>query len=307
MGNESGYTHFLWSGGWTGQGTTILAGTTGYDPTTNEGYVANWLRSGDGTVFKASVGLPGTKTLWVQWDFECPAPGYCYSAGKDYIWRTTNNAASWTRASAGTTRWYGASCTSTANCWISGKTPFIKWSEANGTNWQTATVNGAGSTALFWDLVMIDSANGYAAGCSNAEASTDRCLGQGVIYRTVDKGRTWDQVPSPTRSDIMDIWAFSTDDVFIIDWSGKIWHGTGPDDGTDTPTPTPTETASPTATVTETPSPTETPTETPEPTATPTATETAEPTATETATSTPTVTSTPTNPTHRLYLPVIVN
>ncbi len=99
--NQSGYTHYLWSGGWTGQGTTVLAGTTGYDPTTSDGYNANWLRSTDGQIFKASVGIEGTKTLWVQWDFECPAPGYCYSAGKDYIWRTTDNAASWTRGIGG--------------------------------------------------------------------------------------------------------------------------------------------------------------------------------------------------------------
>jgi hypothetical protein len=39
----------------------------------------------------------------------------------------------------------------------------------------------------------------------------------------------------------MDIWAFSETDVYVIDWSGKIWHGTGEPE----PTPTPTATATP--------------------------------------------------------------
>ena len=226
MTNQSGYSAWLWSVGNTGQGTTILAGTTCYDPK-DAGAVANWLRSTDGQIFTGVIGQPGVYNCFVQWDIECPAPGYCYSVGKDVIWRSTNNGANWTRLLAGVGRYYGGSCTSTTNCWISGKTPFIKSTTNSGAAWIANTVNGAGANTHLWDIVMLDNTHGYAAGCSNTELGTDRCLGSGVIYRTED-GKTWNQITSPTTADIMDIWAFNTEDVYLVDWSGKIWHGVSP-------------------------------------------------------------------------------
>lgn len=267
--NQSGYPNWLWSAGNTGQGTTILAGTTCYDPA-DSGAVANWVRSTDGQNFSGVVGQPGVYNCYVQWDIECPAAGSCYSVGKDYVWRSTNNGADWTRLSTGgSARWYGGSCTSTTNCWISGKTPFIKSSTNSGGAWTANTVNGAGSTTLLWDIAMADNTHGYAVGCSNSESGTDRCLGTGVIYRT-DDGKTWNQVTSPTTADIMDIWLFDMDNFVVVDWSGRIWSYTAAPLATNTPTAT----ATATATNTDTATPTDTATATSTPTATPTPTET---------------------------------
>lgn len=292
--NQSGYPNWLWSAGWTGAGTTILAGTTCYDPA-DPNAVANWVRSTDGQNFKGVVGQPGVYNCYVQWDIECPS-GTCYSVGKDYIWRSTSDGATWTKLSAGVARYYGASCTSSGSCWISGKTPFMKYTSNSGANWTTATMSGIPSAAILWDVDMVDSQHGYAVGCSNSETTTDRCLGTGIIYRT-DNGANWSQVTAPTSADIMDLWVFSMDEMIVVDWSGRIWRYT-PTDPTVTPTAshTPTTTATPTVTATFTPTATrtETPTATVTitPTRTPTATSTS--TATQTSTPTPTPTETPT-------------
>lgn len=323
MTNQSGYPNWLWSAGWTKNGTTILAGTTCYDPD-DSGAKANWLRSTDGQIFKGVQAIPGTYMCYVQWDIECPTAGVCYSAGRQYVWRSNNDGANWTQTNAGNTRWYGLSCTSATTCWLSGKSPFIKSTTNSGGAWTTNSVNGLGSTGHFWDVVMLDNTHGLAAGCSNiATDNTDRCLGQGVIYQTTD-GATWNPVSgAPAANDFMDIWAFSLDDYLVVDFEGKIWHYTGAPAATDTPTPTatatatetstptatatntPTSTETPTATATSTETPTATPTDTPEPTATPTSTETPTETPTATPTDTPTATATATTQTFRLYLPML--
>jgi photosystem II stability/assembly factor-like uncharacterized protein len=244
--NNSGYSKFLWSIGSTGSGTTILAGTTGYDPTTQDGYVANWLRSTDGEVFKASIGIVGTKTLWVQWDIECPSPGYCYSVGKDYIWRSTNNTANWSRYFIGITgnayqnRFYGGSCVSNESCWIVGKSPWIRSTNNSGASWSSNAVAGMPAGGQLWDVAMVSPKIGYAVGCSDTQMGYDRCLGTGMVLKTED-GITWLPIAAPGPADMMDIWAFGETDVFVVDWSGKIWHGTGEPE----PTPTPTATATP--------------------------------------------------------------
>ena len=275
--NQSNYTAWLWSAGWTGTGTTVLAGTTCYDPADAHA-VANWMRTTDGTHFTGVVGQPGVYNCAVQYDIECPS-GTCYSVGMNYIWRSTNGGVNWTKLAPGAARYYGISCTSSNRCWISGKTPFMKYTVNGGTSWSTGTLSGMPSTGILWDVDMVDSQHGYAVGCSATEATTDRCLGTGVIYRT-DNGGGWSKIAAPTTADITDVWAFSMDDVYIVDWSGAIWHGGTP--------PTSTPTATPTETPTETPTPTSTPTETP--TATPTETPTETPTATPTATPTETPT-----------------
>lgn len=284
MKNSSGYPNWLWSIGNTKQGSTILSGTTCYDPKDGAA-VANWLRSTDGVTFTGIVAREGVNTCFVQWDIDCPAAGLCYSAGKDYVWRTSNGGRSWNGYFVGQTRQYGLSCISSSACWMSGKSPFMRSSVNNGQTWTTNNVAGVGSAGLIWDVVMLNAKLGYAVGCDNTDKS-DKCLGKGVMLKTTD-GMNWATITAPTRSDMMDIWAFSEDNVFVVDWSGKLWHGTGKDAGTETPTPTPTETETPTETPTATP--TETPTETP------------------TATPTETPTATPTEEVHYLYLPVILN
>ncbi len=272
VNNQSGYPNWLWGIGQTGQGTTILAGTTCYDPK-DSAAVANWLRSIDGQIFKGVVGQPGVYNCFVQWDIECPSAGYCYSVGKDYIWRSTNNGVDWSKLATGTARWYGGFCTSTSQCWISGKSPFMKSTANSGGSWANNTMTGIPSTAILWDVMMADSSHGYTTGCTVA-GEGDRCDGQGMIYRT-DDGKTWNQVTSPTTADIMDLWVFSMDDYYIVDWSGKIWHYTGAPPATNTPTATATATATNTSTAAA--AATATPTFTATPTSTPTLTPTAVP------------------------------
>ena len=238
--NSSGYPNWLWSAGQTGQGTTILAGTTCYDPK-DGGAVANWLRSTDGQNFEGIIARPGVLTCWVQWDIECPIPGLCYSAGKDYVWRTNNNGKNWTGYFIEPTRQYGLSCTSASSCWIVGKNPWVRSTTNSGANWTANAVVGMPSTGHFWDVAMLDNTTGYAVGCDKMTTdNTDRCIGKGAVYKTED-GMMWLPIPAPGTADLMDIWAFSVDNIIVVDWSGKIWHGTGEPE----PTPTPTATATP--------------------------------------------------------------
>ena len=76
---------------------------------------------------------------------------------------------------------------------------------------------------------------------------------KGSIYRT-DDGVNWASISSPTTADIMDVWAFSMDDLYVVDFSGKIWHGGVPPTPTPTPSNTPTNTPTSTSTPTSTPS-----------------------------------------------------
>jgi photosystem II stability/assembly factor-like uncharacterized protein len=238
INNWSGYPNWLWSAGWTGKGTTILTGTTCYDPADSQA-VANWLRSTDGQIFQGVLARPNVYTCYVQWDIECPSPGVCYSAGKDFTWRTTDDGVTWRgTAMEPRTRQYGLSCTSASTCWIVGKSPWIRSTTDSGGSWMANAVAGMPSGGQFWDVAMLDNQTGYAAGCDNvATDNSDRCLGKGTIFKTED-GLTWLPIASPTTADIMDIWAFSAVDVYVVDWSGKIWHGTGAPPPTNTPTAT---------------------------------------------------------------------
>jgi photosystem II stability/assembly factor-like uncharacterized protein len=260
MKNASGYPNWLWSIGNTKQGATILSGTTCYDPN-DDAAVANWLRSTDGVTFTGIVARPGVNTCFVQWDIDCPSAGICYSAGKDYVWRSSNGGRSWNGYFVGQSRQYGLSCLSASTCWVSGKTPFMRSSINNGQTWTANNVTGVPAAGLVWDVVMLNDKLGYAVGCDNTD-KFDKCLGKGVMLKTTD-GMNWSPIAAPTKSDMMDMWAFSEQDVFVVDWSGKIWHGSGEAAETETPTPTATETETPTATETPTETPTATPTETP--------------------------------------------
>ncbi len=239
MSNQSGYPNWLWSAANTGKGT-ILAGTTCYDPN-DTGAVANWLRSTDGQVFKGIVARPGTMTCFVQWDIECPAPGVCYSAGKDYTWRTNDDGVKWQGLlMEPRTRQYGLSCTNASTCWVVGKNPWVRSTTNSGGTWAANSVAGLPTNGQFWDVAMVNNQVGYAVGCDNiATDNSDRCLGKGVVFKTED-GVSWLPITSPTTADVMDVWAFSAEDIFVIDWSGKIWHGAGAPPPTNTPTVTPT-------------------------------------------------------------------
>lgn len=312
--NVSGYSAWFWSAGWTGNGDTVLAGATCYDNTPEwRNKTTNWVRTTDGQKWSKIVYNPDTYLCYVQWDIECPAKDYCYSTGRYYTFRSTNGGASWKKLTlTPNTRQYGLSCVTTGECWVVGKSPHIRYTTNSGTSWQVATVAGIPTMAQFWDVAMVDSKRGYAVGCDNVSTDNkDKCLGKGIIYRT-DDGVNWRQIPSPTKFDIMDIWAVSPSELVIADFGGRIWRGTV-GAGTETPTPTSTATETPTETPTATPTetltatPTETPTATPTetPTITPTPTETPTETPTATPTETPTITPTATPTTRYYYLPLI--
>ena len=247
------YNKWLWSAGYTGIGDTALMGTTCYDPDPAEGATANFLRATDGLYFTGVVAGGCT----VQWDFDCPEPGKCFSASKDATYRTTDDGASWARlfttpytSPFGVSgRYYGVSCTDANTCWMSGKSPNMIYTNDSGASWNLSPMKGLPATAHLWDVFMMDSESGYTVGCNDTDPKLDSCVGEGIVYSTED-GWTWTPVEAPTTTaDIMDVWAFSMSDVFVIDWSGKIWHSTVPP----TPTPTATNTATPTNTPTITP------------------------------------------------------
>jgi hypothetical protein len=276
------WSGWLWSAGYSGVGTTIFAGTTGY---ANEpGRMANVLRSTDGVNFTAVAANDPRE--FVIYDFSCPSAGVCYAAAKNTAFYTANNGSTWVRRVVPTGRYYGISCSDNFTCWEVGAADggsntgvyYIFRTQDGGTFWQQGNAIPSGSgRPRFWSIDMVDGQNGYAVGCTNVpDPILETCSngGQGLIMRTTD-GVNWQQIASPTTADIMDVYAMSMDEVILLDWSGKIWRGTG------APTPTPTATNTPTSTAT----PTSTPTRTP--TATPTNTPTATPTSTPTATPTP--------------------
>jgi len=274
------WSGWLWSAGYSGVGTTIFAGTTGF---ANEpGRMANVLRAADGVNFNAVVANDPRE--FVIYDFACPSPGVCYSAAKNTSFYTSNDGANWLRKVLPIGRYYGIDCSDNNTCWQVGTTDggsnagsvFIFRTQDGGNFWQqvNAAPIGSGRPRL-WNIDMVNSQGGYAVGCTTApDPILETCSGQGLLLRTTD-GINWQQIAAPTTADIMDVKALSMDEVILLDWSGKIWRGTG------APTPTPTSTNTPTATAT----PTSTPTRTP--TATPTHTPTATPTSTPTATPTP--------------------
>lgn len=247
--DDYGYRQMLYSAGWTGNGTTILAGTTGWWE--GEGYEANMLRATNGINFKA---VTTDRAPVVVWDFSCPAPGTCYSAAKGRAHYSTNDGQSWTTRiipAEMSEQFYGIDCVNTTTCWMVGKQKRIIYTSNTGTTWQAANTNGVavGSGSFLWDVDMIDAQNGYTAGCANTNAN-DVCTA-GLVARTTD-GVNWESIPSPTGTEILDLHVVSMDEVFLVDASGKVWRGAAQP----TPTPTATLTPTPTATPTATPSPT---------------------------------------------------
>lgn len=270
---NSPHAGYLWSAAFTGQGNTALAGTTGHNAAFPD-RSGSWIRATNGVNFTL-IPSPDQINI-VQWDIDCPAPGICYSASVQRAYYSSNDGASWSVRpvpSNITTRFYGLSCINETTCWMSGNRQRIVYTFDRGATWQAANVQPAlGGFPLFWDIHMLDSQRGYAVGCTNTgvENSTN-CLGEGMIYRT-DNGVDWYRIPNPApnTASLMDLHVHSMDDITVLEWTGKIWRGTG------APTPTPTSTNTPTPTATPTSTPTHTPTATP--THTPTATPTATPT-----------------------------
>ncbi len=271
--NNADWTGYLWSAGYTGNATTVLLGTTGYYD--EPGRRASFLRSTNGVTFNAVV----ASGEFQKWDFSCPAPGICFTAAKNSMYATTNDGASWSRRVPPSALYYGVSCTSTSTCWEAGEWGKIVFTTDAGSTWGSAVVqNLPGGRPRFWDVEMFDSSRGFAVGCTNASSDNDKCLGEGMIYRT-DNGATWSRIAAPAPAgqapaDIMDVHIVSMNEIFVLDYAGRIWRGSSG------PTPTPTATNTPTATITPTPTftPTATPTRTPTPTATPTSTPSPTPT-----------------------------
>jgi photosystem II stability/assembly factor-like uncharacterized protein len=242
------WSGWLWSAGYSGVGTTLFAGTTGY---ANEpGRMANLLRSNDGANFSAVVANDPRE--FVIYDFSCPSPGVCYTAAKQSSFYTADNGATLTRRAAPSARYYGVWCTDNSTCWLAGSSNsaadnqvYIYRSADGGLNWQLASAPSITGRPRLWNIQMVDSQHGYAVGCTHApDGVLETCTGQGLLLRT-DDGVTWQQVALPTNADVMDLHVHSMDDVVIADWSGKIWRGTT---GVPTPTPTPTNTPPPTPT-----------------------------------------------------------
>lgn len=267
------WTGWLWSVGYTGVGTTIIVGTTGYDNIA--GRRANFLRSTDGVNFGAVVANDPRE--FVVYDYSCPTPGVCYSAAKNTNFYTNNNGVSWTRKVLPLGRYFGVSCTDNNTCWqvgapdgsVNNGVLYLFRTQDGGNSWQQMNAPSLGTgRPRFWDVEMVNSQIGYAAGCTNVpDPVADACTGGGLLMKTTD-GFNWQQIQSPASTDIMDLVVLNENEVILIDWSGKIWRGSG------APTPTPTSTSTPTRTPTATPTSTPTSTPSPTPTATPTSTPT---------------------------------
>ena len=245
--SSAGYTGWEYTLALTGVGDSVVVGLTCSEPA--------FLRSTNGITF-TGVNL---STCAVKDDLSCPTPGVCYAAAKlGRIYASSNNGASWISRPSGNGAWlWGVDCASQNTCWAVGEGGII-WHTSDG--FQTFQRQQADIPAQvrLQKIDMLDAQHGYAVGCGNYRAADNTCPGGGVVYRT-DDGVTWTKLPGFTSTEIMDVHANSANNVFVVDWGGKIWHGTAADAPTPTPTATPTET--PTATPTNTP--TATPTATP--------------------------------------------
>ena len=174
-------------------------------------------------------------------------------------------------------------------CWIAGIGGQIYRTTNQGVTWQRQSAS-IPSQVTFNRVRMADAQHGYAIGCSDSDPDTGACVGSGVMYQTTN-GVTWVPLQSFTNSDLMDLYIFNMNDVFVIDWGGTVWHYGGRHRWPRPPWrrparrrrhPTPTQTSTPTET------PTPTPTTTPTQTSTPTKTPTLTPTPTRTPSPTPT-------------------
>ncbi len=301
--NRAGYTGYLYSVRWTGQGNTVLIGTT----------CKELLRAEDGYTFDAVFVYDACV---VKWDIACPAPGVCYaSANGEFIHKTTDNGLTWTSKQIGFGRHYSISCVNANTCWAAGQHGQIFFTNDGGNTWKRQQPD-IPDDVTFARIRMLDARHGYAIARKvtyDASGKWDTFVSGGLVYRT-DNGTSWRQVGGFTTNDLSSLYVHSMDDVVIVDRAGKIWRyalwvtpppeftPTATATSTETPTPTPshtptataTSTATPTATPTATATSTATPTVTPAATATSTATPTVTPTATATSTATPTATPTAT-------------
>ncbi|MEA3335513.1 MAG: hypothetical protein U9R25_06345 [Chloroflexota bacterium] len=220
--DQSGWSGWVWSAGWTGQGSTVMIGTAGYDPG-DPTRQANFLRATDGYTFHSVAASDYNE--FVQWDFSCPLPGNCYTAAKNRSYHTSDDGATWHPTVVPSGQYYGVACTDVNTCWLAGEYNKIAYTTNGGSNWQSAFVgSGGGARPRFYNIAMPQATGGFAVGCTNADAGTETCTGEGMIYYT-ETGSTWNMLPSPSTADIMDIHAFSMDEVIVIDWDGKIWRG----------------------------------------------------------------------------------
>jgi photosystem II stability/assembly factor-like uncharacterized protein/poly(3-hydroxybutyrate) depolymerase len=250
--NQSGASGYLVSTKWTGTGNTVLVGAS----------LGRVLRSTDGVTFDL-VQLPGSTD---QWDFSCPLPGICYSASSaQSVYVSTDNGQNWSRRQLGSelTIFNGVDCTSLTTCWVVGERGQIWFTNDIGQNWLRQQ-SDIPASVTFYRVRMADSQHGYAVGAG------------GVVYRT-DNGSTWTQIQPFTTADLMDLYVFSMDNVFVVAWDGKVWRYAGDNQPTVTPRPTSTSTGTATRTPTPTQTGTYTPTATPTFTSTPTMTPTSTP------------------------------
>ncbi|MCX6027888.1 MAG: SpaA isopeptide-forming pilin-related protein [Chloroflexi bacterium] len=247
------------------------------------------------------------------WSVACPSSQLCFAGQiKSWILQSFDAGQTWTSSwvinGAGQQvsdecnngvqrRYYGISSVNENWVWAVGSCGGLYRTfngSLPGATWWVQNEQMAIPTEVgFRRVKMLDQNHGITVGGVSGAGSV-----QAVIYVSSNAGSyptaaTWSPVLAPQTDELHGLAAFSLEDVFVADWSGQIWHHSGPlvpiaplATSTPTATPlgqvsaTPTATASQTRPATNTPTPTRTPT----PSVTPTATETQTPTTTPTAT-----------------------
>ncbi|HEY64438.1 MAG TPA: DNRLRE domain-containing protein, partial [Caldilineae bacterium] len=241
------YGGFLYSVRWTGSGNTVLVGTT-----------LNFiLRSTDGYNFSP---VPVTNNFVVR-DIDCPTTSICYAAAKGRLYYSWDGGANW-----GMKAWY-------TDKQLLAQDPKADVRYAYGisfvdkdTGWIVATLENAGPDDAPSTIMKISNASTSSPTfelqamvpvvLERIQMVNDRlgyAIGwQGHIYRTTD-GRTWHQIEGPpTTANLMALYVFGEDDLWVGDDQGHIWHygGGGQPQPTATPVPPPVPpTATPTPTV----------------------------------------------------------
>ncbi len=331
VGGRGGRIDVTWNGGNTWSKVPAFTWVEGSGPTPTPEPFAAWIRSGGtypqyGSVvaFGATDKViletyDGTKftNIWptlghnfATWSIDCPTPTVCYGGQvSQWIAKTTDAGKTWdyvafTRApnycheelrEAIQQRWYGLGFTDANRGWAVGSCGAILRTGNGGWYWEPQNV-GIGIDVQFRRINVLNSVTAITAGGRDPDPVGDSAMMlHAAIYITRD-GKNWGPVLAPDTNELHGLTAFSTEDIFVADWAGQIWHHTGPlVPVVSPPTPTPLPTATPTATglVTRTPTPSITPTPSQTPPATATATATPTPTATATSTPTPTATATP--------------
>lgn len=242
------YGGFLYSVHWTGTGDVVLAGAT-----------LNFiLRSTDGVNFNP---VPVSNNFVVR-DIECPTPNVCYATAKGRLYYSFNNGASWGRKiwplQFNLNRYaYDISFVDNNTGWIIAtledappdQPPSTILKISNAMTASPVFEQQAAVPVTLERIEMVNATLGYAVGWN------------GSVYRTTD-GRTWHPIQGPpTTANLVSLFVFGENDLWVGDDQGHIWHFTGAPGAppTETPTPTPTPTG-PTPTPTWTPTPTPTPT-----------------------------------------------